>query len=216
MFTSRAEYRILLRQDNADVRLTPLIYKLVEAGRQTVDGSMQWGGVPLESSDLQGRMERVKEKIAAYEAIEKFFRNHSVTTDQVNGFLESRDSAPITQQVKLHGLLLRPNITMQDLRELLPEVNTFLQPFEEEYQNNAEINMKYEGYIRKEQEMVDKMNRLEEVRIYDGFDFHQLGAISNEAREKLSQVKPRTIGQASRISGVTPSDVSVLLVHMGR
>ena len=216
MFTSRAEYRILLRQDNADVRLTPLISKLVEAGLQTVDGSMQWGGVPLESSDLQGRMERVKEKIAASEAIEKFFRNHSVTTDQVNGFLESRDSAPITQQVKLHGLLLRPNITMQDLRELLPEVNTFLQPFEEEYQNNAEINMKYEGYIRKEQEMVDKMNRLEEVRIYDGFDFHQLGAISNEAMEKLSQVKPRTIGQASRISGVTPSDVSVLLVHMGR
>ncbi len=216
MFTSRAEYRILLRQDNADVRLTPLIWQLAGGSSQLAVGSGQWAGVPLEASQMAERMQRVNEKVEAGKAIDKFFREYSITPDQVNGFLESKNSAPINQQVKLHGLLLRPNVGMNELRELLPEVNTFLEPFAEEFQSNAEINMKYEGYIRKEQEMVDKMNRLEEVRIHDGFDFHRLGAISAEAREKLTQVKPRTIGQASRISGVTPADVSVLLVHMGR
>jgi tRNA uridine 5-carboxymethylaminomethyl modification enzyme len=214
MFTSRAEYRILLRQDNADVRLTPLMYQLA-MGSSSVRQS-GWAGVQLEDSIMQQRLERVNRKIEAGKAIEKFFREFSVTPDQVNSFLESKGSSPITQQVKLHGLLLRPNIEMGDFKELLPQVGAFLQPYDQEFQNDAEINMKYEGYIHREQEMVDKMNRLEEVRIYDGFDFHQLGAISAEAREKLTRIKPRTIGQASRISGVTPADVSVLLVHMGR
>ncbi len=206
MFTSRAEYRILLRQDNADERLTPLAYKLAQAN----------GQADSDFGQLASRMERVNKKIDAGKAIDKFFRNHSVTPDLVNGFLESKSSAPISQQVKIHGLLLRPHISITELGDLLPEVGTFLNQYDEEFQSVAEINMKYEGYIKKEQEMVDKMNRLEEVKIIDNFDFQKLGAISAEAREKLARVKPRTIGQASRISGVTPADVSVLLVHMGR
>ena len=209
MFTSRAEYRILLRQDNADIRLTPLVHELAKS-------RAKWAGGALAESELQKRMRRVEAKVEAGKAIEKFFRGFPVTKDQVNGFLESKNSSPIKQQIKLHSILLRPHINMEDIRQLLPEVDAFLDNYEEEFRNDAEINMKYEGYIRKEQEMVDKMNRLEAVRIKDGFDFHQLNAISAEAREKLTKVKPRTIGQASRISGVTPADVSVLLVHMGR
>jgi tRNA uridine 5-carboxymethylaminomethyl modification enzyme len=209
MFTSRAEYRILLRQDNADLRLTPLL-------RQLTAISGQWAGANLESSAIEQRMERVRAKERASQEIEKFFLEYSVSPDAINSFLESKDSSPIRQQVKLQSILLRPHIDMNDLRRVLPEVDTFCSHHEEEFLNDAEIRMKYEGYIRKEQELVDKMNRLEEVRILENFDFHKLGAISKEAREKLSRIKPRTIGQASRISGVTPADVSVLLVHMGR
>ena len=216
MFTSRAEYRILLRQDNADARLTPLAHDLAREGRLTKDGWPEWAGVPLEFSSIQERMDRVNEKIEVEKAIEKFFREFPITPDQINGFLKNKNTAPLKHQVKLHSVLLRPQVTMNDLRQLLPDVDAFLKNHNEEFINGAEINMKYEGYIRKEQEMVDKMNRLEEVRIKEGFDFNQLNAISAEAREKLTQVKPRTIGQASRISGVTPADVSVLLVHMGR
>ena len=192
------------------------------AGRLVVDGiiglrdSGEWAAGSLEESGLSDRMRRVEKKQEAVKSIEKFFREHSVTTDQVNGFLDSKNSSRIKHQVKLHGILLRPHVGITDLKELLPEVDAFLAPYEPLDQSGAEINMKYEGYIRKEQEMVDKMNRLEKVRIEEGFDFHQLNAISAEAREKLSKVKPRTIGQASRISGVTPADVSVLLVYMGR
>ena len=207
MFTSRAEYRILLRQDNADVRLTPLAHRLAADSPQ-----ISVEGVP----GLEDRMEKVSAKLEASKAITSFFENHSVTPDAVNGFLESIGSAPIKQQVKLHGILLRPNVSMEKLRTVLPEVETFCASHEPAHLNDAEIEMKYAGYIRKEQEMVDKMNRLEAVKIIDGFDFHQLSAISKEAREKLTRIKPRTIGQASRISGVTPADVSVLLVHMGR
>ncbi len=225
MFTSRAEYRILLRQDNSDVRLTPLVYELAVNGspdlvpkslRGRQSSQSQWAGEALEESSLQGRMERVDAKIEAAKSIEKFFRAFPITPDQINGFLENQNSAPIKHQVKLHSVLLRPQVTINDLRQLLPDVDAFLINQSGEFINDAEINMKYEGYIRKEQEMVDKMNRLEEVRIKEGFDFNQLNAISAEAREKLTKVKPRTIGQASRISGVTPADVSVLLVHMGR
>lgn len=208
MFTSRAEYRILLRQDNADVRLTPLAEKLANGKQGNWETEQPFS--------MSNRMEKVNEKLESSKAIKKFFENQSVTPDAVNPFLESIGSAPIKQQVKLHGILLRPNIDMEKLRAVLPEVESFCSSLTADALNDAEIEMKYAGYIRKEQEMVDKMNRLEEVRIIDGFDFQQLSAISKEAREKLSQVKPRTIGQASRISGVTPADVSVLLVHMGR
>ncbi len=204
MFTSRAEYRILLRQDNADIRLTPLMNQLREGSEQ------------LAGPSLAGRMKRVTEKKEAGKAIDKFFREFPVTPDLINGFLEQQNSSPIKQQVKLHGILLRPHVSINDLRGLLPKLDNFLSQYDDEFINGAEINMKYEGYIRKEQEMVDKMNRLEEVIIIENFDFQKLNAISAEAREKLSRVKPRTIGQASRISGVTPADVSVLLVHMGR
>jgi tRNA uridine 5-carboxymethylaminomethyl modification enzyme len=197
MFTSRAEYRILLRQDNADVRLTPLAHKL---------------GI----RDMEERMERTTQKVEAAEAIDKYFRKTSVSPDQLNGFLEGLGSSQLKQKVKLHGILLRPKVDIHALRNVLPELNNFLNQYSNEFVDLAEINMKYEGYIQKEQEMVDKMNRLEEVRLHDNFNYHQLVSLSSEAREKLSRLKPRTIGQASRISGISPSDISVLLVHMGR
>ncbi len=209
MFTSRAEYRILLRQDNADSRLTPLMYELAKKFGT-------WGGKTVDESELAVRMRIVEEKENAASEIEKFFREISVSPDQLNGYLESKGSSPLRHPVKLHGVLLRPHITLAELREVLPEVDAFLDRFSESHLNEAEVRMKYEGYIKKEQELVEKMNRLEAVRIHEDFDFHQLKAISKEAREKLSRIRPRTIGQASRISGVTPADVSVLLVHMGR
>jgi len=173
MFTSRAEYRVLLRQDNADIRLTPIAQKL------GIKGSEE-------------RMEKVNEKIEAGKAIERYIRNYSVSPDQVNGFLASVNSAALKQKVKLHSVLMRPHVGL------------------------AEVNMKYEGYLKREQEMVDKMNRLEEVKLTKDFDYAQIKSLSAEAREKLGVVQPKTIGQASRISGVSPADISVLLVHMGR
>lgn len=197
MFTSRAEYRILLRQDNADLRLTPIAHKLGIRGSEE-------------------RMERVRQKEAAAKAIERFFEDLSVEPEEINGYLEGQFSAPTRQKVKLHGILLRPHINIEGLRKALPKVDAFLNQYDQEFVELAEINMKYEGYIRKEQEMVDKMNRLESVYLHDNFDYRVLNSLSAEAREKLTRLKPRTIGQASRISGVSPSDISVLLVHLGR
>ncbi len=197
MFTSRAEFRILLRQDNADVRLTPLAQKLGMAG-------------------LEKRMDRVRQKEEGGKIIEKFIRDLSIEPTQVNNFLEAMDSAPVSQKGKLHGILLRPHVTLSDLASLIPEVASFLEPFDQEIQEFAEITMKYEGYIQREQDMVDKMNRLEDMALLDSFDYHKLSGLSNEAREKLTRSKPRTIGQASRISGVSPADISVLLIHAGR
>lgn len=197
MFTSRAEYRILLRQDNADLRLTPLVDKIGMQG-------------------LEERMERVRAKSEAAESIEKFVRNLSVDPDKINGFLESLGSAPLKQKVKLHGVLLRPKVDITGLRPVLPQLDNFLSQYEQKFIDLAEINMKYEGYIKKEKEMVEKMNRLEEVRLSEDFDYRRLRSLSNEAREKLARLRPQTIGQASRISGVSPADISVLLVHMGR
>lgn len=197
MFTSRAEYRILLRQDNADLRLTPLAHQLGMQG-------------------LEERMERVEEKRAAAKAIQKYFEETSIAPEEVNGFLQEKGTAPLRQKVKLHGVLLRPQINLAELRQAIPAIDQYLNPIDQEYVDLAEINMKYEGYIRKEEEMVAKMNRLEAVRLTEHFDYQQLVSLSAEAREKLTQIKPRTIGQASRISGVSPADISVLLVHMGR
>lgn len=197
MFTSRAEYRILLRQDNADLRLTP---KVAQIGMNHLDE----------------RLERVREKETKSAEIIRYFENFSVAPDEINGYLNSIQSAEIRQKVKLLGILLRPHINIKALRSALPKLDKALQRFDSETQQLAEINMKYSGYIEKEQEMVDKMNRLESVRLHDTFDYHALPSLSAEAREKLTRIKPRTIGQASRISGVSPSDVSVLLVHVGR
>ena len=197
MFTSRAEYRILLRQDNADVRLTPLAYKL---------GVM----------NMESRMAKVEEKEKALVEIGQLIKEMSVSPDEINGYLSSIDSAPIKQSVKLHGILLRPNISIKDLRNNLPSLNEKLNIYSDESNECAEISIKYAGYIEKEKEMVDKMMRLESVRLHDSFDYDSLKSLSTEGKEKLKNIKPRTIGQASRISGVTPSDVSVLLVHVGR
>lgn len=197
MFTSRAEYRILLRQDNADLRLTPLAHQLGMNG-------------------IEERLERAEKKKDAAQAIEKYFHKASITPDLVNGLLAKKGTAPLKQQVKLHGVLLRPQVSLQELRDAVPDIEQELSKYEQEFVDLAEINMKYAGYIRKEEEMVAKMNRLESVRLTENFDYQQLVSLSAEAREKLGQIKPSTIGQASRISGVSPSDISVLLVHMGR
>jgi tRNA uridine 5-carboxymethylaminomethyl modification enzyme len=197
MFTSRAEYRILLRQDNADLRLTPRAHQL---------------GV----RDMEKRMQRVRAKEESAQAIERFLEEFSIAPEQINPYLESKESALTRQKVKLASILLRPNIGLDELRTLVPDLATFLQNHEQECVELAEINMKYEGYIRKEQDLVDKMNRLEEVKLWETLDYHALPSLSKEAREKLTRMRPRTIGQASRISGITPSDISVLLVHMGR
>ncbi len=197
MFTSRAEYRILLRQDNADLRLTPIAHRL-----------------GLRGADV--RIDRVRAKQQAATEIEQFFRNASVSPDEINGYLVSVDSAPTVQKVKLYNILLRPQVDIGALSAALPELGQFLSPFEREFVELAEINMKYDGYILKEQELVNKMNRLEDLRLQEDFDYQSIQALSFEARLKLSQARPRTLGQASRISGVSPADVSVLLVHLGR
>jgi len=197
MFTSRAEYRIILRQDNADLRLTPI-------------------AKALGMNHMGERMARVEEKVRASKEVEKYFKKKSITPDQLNGYIESKGSTAISQGQKFVNILLRPQMDLTELRALVPNMNDELSKFDEESIGLAEVNLKYEGYIKKEQEMVDKMNRLEEVKLKDDFNFNALSALSAEAREKLTEIKPRTIGQASRISGVSPSDISVLLVHVGR
>jgi len=197
MFTSRAEYRILLRQDNADIRLSPLAEK-------------------LGMKEMEERINRVNEKVQATKEIEKFVRDTSINPDQVNNYLESKGSALLKQKGKLLPVLLRPHINFEELSEHVPFVKEALSKYDDESIGLSEVNIKYEGYIRKEQEMVEKMNRLEEVKLKENIDYSELGSLSAEAREKLNQLKPRTIGQASRISGVSPSDISVLLVYMGR
>jgi tRNA uridine 5-carboxymethylaminomethyl modification enzyme len=197
MFTSRAEFRILLRQDNADLRLTPLAHE-------------------LGMNNMKGRLERVNHKKSGMASIEKYILNESVSPDEINALLDQSKSAPINQKVKLQSILLRPNIHLTKLRREISRLDTFLNDFDEEIIESAEIKIKYAGYIKREQEQVDRLNRLESVRLYHDLDYHQLTSLSSEAREKLTKIRPETIGQASRISGVSPSDVSVLLVHMGR
>jgi tRNA uridine 5-carboxymethylaminomethyl modification enzyme len=197
MFTSRAEYRILLRQDNADIRLTPLAHK-------------------LGMNHMEVRMDRVSEKVAKAQEIEKYFDDTSVDPIEINDFLESIDSSPLKQKVKAKSILTRPNVGMVEMRNSLVEMDAFLNQYDDETLTISEVSIKYEGYIRKEQEMVDKMDRLESVRLADNFNYREIKSLSIEAREKLGKIKPRTIGQASRISGVSPSDISVLLVHVGR
>ena len=197
MFTSRAEYRILLRQDNADLRLTPLAKNIGMNG-------------------LEKRVARMEKKQEDVNAVKRLLEKTSVHPDAINPLLESKNSSSLKQKVKLESVLGRPNISLDDLRSVLPEVNQELSKMDQEATKIAEINMKYAGYISKEQEMVNKMNRLESVKLKSDIDYHKLVSLSSEAREKLTQIQPMTIGQASRISGVSPSDVSVLLVHMGR
>lgn len=197
MFTSRAEYRVLLRQDNADIRLTPLA---VELGMNYMDE----------------RIKKVEDKVADAKKITRFLNDCSVEPDQINGLLEEKGSMPIKQKVKAQGIILRPNISIADVRSVVPGLNEFLSNYKAEAVEQAEINMKYAGYMAKEQEMVDKMSRLEMLKLSESFAYHSLTSLSAEAREKLTRMKPMTIGQASRISGVSPADISVLLIHLGR
>ncbi len=197
MFTSRAEHRILLRQDNADLRLTPLAQQIGMRG-------------------IEDRVARVNVKKEGIEQIEKMLSVMSVDPEQINPFLEAMGSAPINQKIKMNLLLSRPHIALEDISPYLPQLVDGLSPFDAETISLAEVNIKYKGYIEREKDMVDKMNRLEELSLHDSIDYSKISSLSHESREKLMQIKPRTIGQASRISGVSPSDISVLLVHMGR
>ena len=197
MFTSRAEYRILIRQDNADLRLTPIAQSLGMKG-------------------LEQRMEQVAKKQEAIKSIEKYLGATSITQDQANDLLSSVNSTPLKQSVKLKSVLSRPKLHLADLVKIHEPLNQFLADIPKEFVESAEVNIKYEGYLSKEQEMVEKMNRLENLVLKDDFSYDGISSLSSEAREKLEEIRPRTIGQASRISGVSPSDISVLLVHVGR
>lgn len=199
MFTSRAEYRILLRQDNADLRLTPLSYNL---GLASID-----------------RYNRVGEKLLFVNDALRFLSGLSVSPDQVNGTLEQLNTAPISQKVKLSTLLLRPQIGLNNLIGCLPSVKEHFATYNtlaEEVIEETEILTKYQGYIDKEKEIAEKISRFDDIRLKPDFDYNSLTSLSFEAREKLSKTRPETIGQASRINGVSPSDISVLVVFLSR
>ncbi|WP_411029380.1 tRNA uridine-5-carboxymethylaminomethyl(34) synthesis enzyme MnmG [Spongiimicrobium sp. 3-5] len=197
MFTSRAEYRTLLRQDNADLRLTPRSYAIGLA------------------SEL--RLKRMEEKQSKSDALINFFRQTSVTPEDINPILESVASAPVKQSDKMFKVFSRPNVTMDHMMQL-ETVSGYIteQEFDREVMEQAEIQVKYSGYIQKEKNNADKLQRLENIKIPDNFDYGKLKSLSFEAREKLNSIRPVTISQASRISGVSPSDISVMLVYMGR
>ena len=199
MFTSRAEYRILLRQDNADVRLTPLGYKIGLATKKAHD--------------------KVLLKISGTEQLKRALRSIGISPANANVMLANKDSAPITQQVKLTSLILRPHIQLEDLLAVSPEARAIadeLGLLHPDILSQTEILLKYEGYIEREEELVNKMIKLDDVKIPNDVIFDQLKNLSSEAIEKLSHVRPVTIGQASRISGVSPSDISVLLIYLSR
>lgn len=194
MFTSRAEHRLLLRQDNADIRLTPIAHKL-----------------GLVSDE---RLRIVEEKVKNADNIVEYIKNKSIAPAAINDILERENSNPITQKSRLYGLLSRPQLNIQHLAEADSEFATYINQFDEETLEQAEIKVKYNSYFEKEQEVVNKIKKMEDKEINPNFDYKTLTSLSIEAREKLLKVKPRTLGQASRISGVTPSDISVLMVHL--
>lgn len=196
MFTSRAEHRLLLRQDNADERLTPIAHKL--------------GLVNDE------RLEKVNQKIANALAIIKFSKELSVLKDIANPILGELGTSPVLQNTKIHNLLGRPQLSVDDLRRMSAKFDEYLNSFDRETIEQAEIKIKYDSYFEKELEIIDKMKKMEDKEINPEFNYHSLNSLSKEAREKLMKIKPRTLGQASRISGVTPSDISVLMVHISR
>ena len=197
MFTSRAEYRTLLRQDNADFRLTPMSHN-----------------IGLASDERLRLMEEKKQKS---EAFVDFFKESSVTPEVINPILEEKDSAIVKQSDKLFKPLSRPNITMQDMQKI-DFVTSYINKHDLDHEvlQQTEIQIKYAGYIAKEKNNADKLNRLEGIKIPEGFDYSKLKSLSYEAKEKLSAIKPVTVSQASRISGVSPNDISVMLVYMGR
>ncbi|MFD1630108.1 tRNA uridine-5-carboxymethylaminomethyl(34) synthesis enzyme MnmG [Pseudopedobacter beijingensis] len=196
MFTSRAEHRLLLRQDNADERLSPIGHQL-----------------GLISDE---RMQKVTDKINNAEAIIEKTKDIKISADQANSFLEEFGTSALTHGTKLHNLLTRPQIDMDKLRKMSSQFNDYLHQFDNETIEQAEIKIKYESYFEKEYEIVEKMKKMEDKEINPNFDYNSLTSLSKESREKLMKIKPRTLGQASRISGVKPSDITVLMVHMSK
>ncbi len=197
MFTSRAEYRTLLRQDNADLRLTPMSFAIGLASKE--------------------RMDRVIEKQEKTDLFIKFLKDTSIRPEDVNPILNEKDSAAVNQSMKMFKIASRPQLDFNDVRRF-PKVEEFIEKhsIDSEVLEQAEVHVKYSGYIEKEKNSADKLQRLENIKIPINFDYQKVHSISYEAREKLTKIQPATISQASRISGVSPSDVSVLLVYMGR
>src|SRR5690606_21216825 len=197
MFTSRAEYRTLLRQDNADFRLTPKAFEIGLASEK--------------------RMRKMEEKKEKSEAFVQFFKETSAAPEEINPIFELRESALVDQSDKMFKFFSRPEVTMEDMKTI-SSVKDYIDvhSLDTEMIEQAEIQVKYSGYIDKEKNNADKLNRLEGLKIPASFDYSKLKSLSYEAREKLTKIKPATISQASRISGVSPNDVSVLLVYMGR
>ena len=198
MFTSRAEYRILLRQDNADIRLTPLGYEI--------------GLIP------QKRYDHFVKKNTLVESLVEFARRQSIKAAEINDYLKSVNSEPLTQGRKLYDILMRNNVTFESLQRVLPKLKKFIADNEmnAEMIEEAEIQIKYKGYIEREKFIAEKLRRLENITIPSDFDFHSMNSLTIEARQKLSRIRPTTIGQASRIPGVSPADVNVLLIKFGR
>lgn len=196
MFTSRAEFRTLLRQDNADLRLTELSYRLGLASQE--------------------RMEQVKLKREGVNKIISLLNEISAIPEEINPFLEKQSSSLVTEKQKLSKILLRPGIELIELMNYLPALKNELKKYPTEIIEQASIQIKYETYIEKEKELVERLSQLENLIIPESFDYKKIQALGNEAREKLSRIKPATLGQASRISGINPSDVQILMVYMGR
>ena len=199
MFTSRAEYRILLRQDNADIRLMPIAHKLGLISDQ--------------------RFNEVIQKMELINEIQRFTKKTSVAPDQINHLLNKKNTSPILQKQKISSLLLRPQISLEELISCIPSLASFINSIEninDDILEETEILIKYDGYISKEQDIADKLSKLENIELHENFNYKKLLSLSFEAREKLSRIKPKTIGQASRISGVSPADISVLIVYLGR
>ena len=199
MFTSRAEYRILLRQDNADTRLTEMSYKM---------------GLAKEE-----RYEKYQQKKEKVEEIISFLKENYVYPDQINGLLEKKESSPIEQKTKMSYLLLRPQLSLNEMIESLETLKDrydLKDRFMRECLEEAEILVKYDSYIQKENELAEKLNRLEYVKLPKDFDYHTLQSLSYESREKLNRYQPETLGQASRISGISPADINVLAIFLGR
>lgn len=195
MFTSRAEYRLLLRQDNADIRLTEKAHKL---------------GLAKEE-----RLKRVEKKITKSQELETFLRETSLKPSLINPILESIESNPVDQAYRASQFLTRPNITLEKL-EKIDLIKEFLSKYDDEVREQAEVNIKYKGYIEKEKENVAKLTRLENVKIPEDFDYIKISSLSSEAKQKMNKVRPKTLAQAGRISGVSPADINVLMVYLGR
>jgi tRNA uridine 5-carboxymethylaminomethyl modification enzyme len=198
MFTSRAEFRTLLRQDNADVRLTPLGYEIGLASEE--------------------RYHTVKSKVSDYQLVTKRLKETSISPEEINFWLKERGTDDIRQKLKIVNILTRPQVNLIDMMNSVPAIHNLISSvsLDPEVLEQAEINIKYEGYIEKEFELAEKMNRLENVHIFDDIDYSLIPSLSAEARQKLTQIRPATLGQASRISGISPADVSILMVYLGR
>ncbi|HTQ29002.1 MAG TPA: tRNA uridine-5-carboxymethylaminomethyl(34) synthesis enzyme MnmG [Puia sp.] len=196
MFTSRAEFRTLLRQDNADLRLTEKGYRLGLASQE--------------------RMKQVISKNTQVEEIRKFLAGLTIDPNEVENYLAEKKSAPLLQKQKALQLLLRPDIDISSMVLAIPNISSILSGFTKDALQQAEIQIKYEAYIQKEKDLVQKMSQLEDLVIPDAFNYDRISSLSTEAMQKLNRIKPRTLGQASRISGVNPSDVQILMVYMGR